>query len=359
MPLELWVHDAITGNEVARVFPSDSGASWSTNLGGTGQCSFSFQVNDPDTGMTGAQVASRFQPNARLLALRSGSTVVGAWKVEAWDYSDDSGAVTVTGVELVRNETKWRMTYGLSSYDASGTLAVANQSHRSAVRAIVNRFMVWSDQWKYPIDLPTDEAGGFTQTWEFWKKFTIEDLLVQIEQEGVEIFFRPYLTAGRQLRFETLVASKITVGSSAFHLQAEKSPLSGVHYRVDGASQITGGQGIGEGTGQDQPVRFAGGPPFTIPIRDAKMQFPDMAGDRLQAATNAWFAGEKNPVVQWTVDTFTVSDEFPIDHALTGRGWKLQSKGHPVFPDGVHSVRVIAASGSFGQQIKTEVQSGS
>lgn len=355
--LELWVHDAITGNERARVFPT-ADATWSTNLGGTGQSSWTFVVDDAETGMTGARIADLFLPNARLLALRWGTTVLGAWKIEEWDYSGDAGTVTVPAVELLRNETKWRMTYGLSDY-TSGTLSVTNRSHSGAVRAILSRFKDRSAEWNYPIDLPPDGAGSFSQVWEFWKKFTIEDLLAQVEQEGVEIFFRPYLTAGRQLRFETIVAPKVVVGSSSFHLQAEDSPLSGVHYRLSGVDQITGGQGTGEGTGQDQQVKFAGGPPFTIPIRDAKMQFPDLTGDRLQAATNAWFAGDRYPTVQWTVDTFTVSDDFPPIHALTGRGWKLESRKHPVFPDGIHVVRVIAASGSFGAQIRTEVQSGS
>lgn len=358
MPLELWVHDAITGNEISQVHPIEAGSSWSTNLGGTGQCTWPFRVDDLDSGMSGARAKSLFQPNARLLALRYGTEVIGAWKVEDWDYSGDDGIIKVAGPELVRNETKWRMTYGLSEYEL-GTLAVANSSYQNAVRAIISRFKDRSPAWNYPIDLPQDWPGSYSQTWEFWKKFTIEDLLVQIEQEGMEIFFRPYLTAARQLRFETIVDTMVTVGAAAFHLQAEDSPLSGVHYRVNGAEQITGGQGIGEGSGQDQQVRFSGGPPYTIPIRDAKTQFPDLTGARLQAATDAWFARAKDPIVQWTVDTFTASDEYPPTLAATGRAWKLQSSGHEIYPNGTHDLRVVAASGGWGAQIKTEVQGAS
>jgi len=355
MEPELWVHAAVTGDEVRQVFPLEEGAQWSTNIGNTGECSWSFLVDNPELPLNGIRIASLFQPNGRLLALRWGTDVQGAWKIEDWDFNGDTGIVTVTGVELVRNETKWRMTYGLSDYEG-GTLVVSNRSYAGAVRAVMMRFMQWSPEWFYPIDLPADGAGSFSAVWEFWKKFTIEDLLVQIEDEGVEIYFRPYLTGGRQLRFETLVQSRVSFGMSAFHLQAEDSPLSGVRYRVSGAEQITGGQGIGEGTGQDQQVKYQGGPPYTIPIRDAKMGFPDLIGDRLQAATDAWFAGAKNPTVQWTVETFTVSDEYPPMNAVTGRAWRLQSAGHLVYPDGVHQLRVIAASGTFGKQIKTEVQ---
>lgn len=354
--LDLWAHDAISGDEEGRVFPAESGAQWSMNLSGTGTCSFTFVANDADTGMTLSEIQEAFTPNAKMLSLRWGTIVVGAWKVEEWVYDDDAGTVVVTGVEL-RNEAAWRMTYGVSVYE-SGTLTVTNKSHQGAVRAILARFMQWSPEWNYPIDLPADGAGTFSATWEFWKKLTIADLLTQIEDEGFEILLRPYLTAGRQLRFQTLVAPKISVGTSHFHLQAEDTPLSGVRYKVSGVDQVTGGQGIGSGTGQDQPVAWAGGGPYLIPIRDAKREFPDLEGVRLQASTNAWFADVRYPRVQWTVASFTVSDDYPPSHAVAGRGWQLESSGHPVFPNGVHPVRVISVSGSFGSVITTEVQSG-
>jgi hypothetical protein len=353
---ELWTHDSITGNERGRVFPAEAGAQWSTNIGGTGTCSFRFVVNDAETGMGTGAIATTFQTNARMFSLREGSEVMGAWKIEDWDYDQDAGIVTVTGVEL-RNEAAWRMTYGVSGY-TSGTLAVAARSYPGAVRAILARFMQWSADWAYPIDLPPDGAGPFSATWEFWKKFTIEDLLKQIEDEGYEVFLRPYLS-GTQLRFDTMVAPRVQTFMSYFHLQAEDSPLGGVHLKVSGSGQITGGQGVGNGTGQDQATAWAGGGPFLIPIRDAKKEFPDLEGARLQAATDAWFASVRNPTVQWTVGKFTVSDQYPAAHAATGRGWQLESKGHPVFVDGVHPVRVIASSGSFSNVITTEVQYGS
>lgn len=353
---ELWTHAAITGDELEQVHPASEGASWSMKLSGTGECSFTFVVNDADTGLTGAEIDETFAPNSTFFSLRWGTIVMGAWKIEDWDYDDDKGTVTVTGVEI-RNEAAWRMTYGVSDY-TSGTLSVVNRNRSGAVRAILTRFVQWSPEWAYPIDLPADGSGSFTQTWEFWKKLTIEDLLTQVEADGVEIFFRPYLTAERQLRFETIVAEKVSVGTSWFHLQAEDRPLSGIHYKKSGSEQLTGLQGIGTGSGQDQPVAWAGGGPYLIPIRDAKREFPDLDGTRLQAATNAEFGAMRSPIVQWTVSSFTASEEYPPFHALTGRGWQLETKGHPVYPDGTHMLRVIAASGSFSNVISVEVQSG-
>lgn len=354
---ELWTHDSISGNERERVFPAEQGAQWSVNLSGTGACTFVFVVNDAEDGMTGEEIDATFAPNSTMLALYWGNTSLGAWKIEEYDYDDDKGTVTVTGVDL-RNEAAWRLTYGVNNYTA-GTLTVVNRNRQGAVRAILSRFMQWSPEWAYPIDLPADGAGTFSQTWEFWKKLTIADLLKQVEDDGVEIFFRPYRTAGRQLRFETIVAEKVSIGTSWFHLQAEDRPLSGIHYKKSGANQLTGLQGIGNGTGQDQEVAWAGEGPYTIPIRDAKREFPDLIGTRLQSATNAEFAAMRNPIVQWTVSSFTASDEYPAHHAIVGRGWQLESKGHPVFPNGTHVLRVIAASGSFSNVISVEVQSGS
>lgn len=356
---ELWVHDAWTGDEIARVdgYAAEAGTAWMTNLGGTGQCAWVFNAAPGLDGLNASRLAAWFLPNARILALRWGSTVVGAWKVEDWDYDNDRSVVTVSGAEL-RGETKWRMTYSLAAHE-TGTLAVTNRSHQGAVRAILARFMQWTPEWYYPIDLPADGAGSFSATWEYWRKFTIADLLSQIEDEGSEVFLRPYLTAGRQLRFQVHVAPRVQVGMSFFHLQAETTPLGSVHYQLSGANQITGGQGLGNGTGQDQQVRYAGYPPYSIPIRDVKRQFSDLVGDRLKASVDAWYAVDRYPASQWTVETFTASDEFPPAHAVTGRGWQLESKGHPVFPDGPHTLRVIAASGSWSNQIKTEVQGGS
>lgn len=355
----LWTHDAITGDEREQVLAKavDQGPSWSMNIGGTGECSFVFAVEDTDDGLTEADLDRLFLPNATLLSLRwNGTDVVGAWKVEDWDYDEDSSTVTVTGVEI-RNEANWRMTYGLSDYP-SGTLTVVGRSHQGAVRAILARFMQWSPEWAYPIDLPADGAGTFSAVWEFWKKLTIADLLKQVEDEGYEVVFRPYLTAARQLRFQVLVAPAVAVGATYFHLQAVDRPLSGVRYKKSGISQITGGQGLGEGSGQDQPVRWAGGGPYTIPIRDAKRDFPDLDGDRLQAATNAWFAEARNVQTQWTVGAFTASDEHSAAKATVASGWQLESSGHRIFPDGRHALRIIALSGTFSNQLKVEVQGG-
>lgn len=353
--LELWVHDSITGDEIQRVLHAvNDGASWSTNVNGSGASTWLVKAGAGKDEYQKGHLNSLFVPHARMLALRWGTVVLGAWKIESWFYEEERGVVTIQSAEL-RAEAKWRMTYALSDVRA-GDLAVANRSYPGAVRAILARFMQWSPDWKYPIDLPADGSGTFSAAWKWWQRLTIEDLLSQVEDEGYEVVFRPYLTAGRQLRFQTLVASAATYGTSNFHLQAEDRPLSGVQYHLSGIDQVTGVHGLGNGTGEDQKAAVAGNTTLIIPARDTKIQFRDLTGGRLQAATNAARTRGRYPTVQWSVGAFTFSDKYSPEHALTGRAWNLESRGHPIFPDGVHALRVISASGSWSNQISVEVQ---
>jgi hypothetical protein len=350
------IHDAMTGDFIERAFPA--GANWSTSLMGDGTGTFTFQVDDEETKVSRSRFWELFEPNSRFIVHRWGDFIAYAGKIEDWDYSLDAKSITIPTVELA-NEFNWRLTYGVNQYE-NGTLTVTNRTHSGAVRAILARFMQWSAEWAYPIDLPADASGTFTQTWEYWRKYKIRDLIAQIEAEGYEVYLRPYRTSAGGHRFQTRVAQKVTIGTSSFFLQAAESPLTGVTFRRSGAQQITGGQGLGNGMGQTQPVAWAGsvtGQP--IPIRDAKREFPGLEGDRLQASVNAWVQRDREPITQWSVESFQISDEWGPEHAAPGRVWQLHSKGDPIAPDGVSAQRVIKVSGGTGLTLKTEVQSAS
>lgn len=349
---ETWIHESISGAPVERVFPE--AFPWSTSLLGDGKGTATFKVDDAQKKLTRTRIWSLFTPNSRMLVLRRGSFVAYAGKIDDWDYDHDSKNLTVASVEL-ENEWSWRLTYGVNGY-TSGTLTVTNRTHSGAVRAILARAMQWAPEWAYPIDLPSDAAGTFSSKWDYFKKFKISDILDQIRAEGYEIYLRPYIDANGNLRFQTRVAQKVIIGASTFNLQAAETPLSGVHFKLDGSRQLTGLQGVGNGTGQDQEVAWAGGGPYLIPIRDAKRDFPDRTGARLQAATNQTFNDEKEPLIQWSVGEFTISETWPIEHAAVGRAWQIESNDDIVLPDGVHALRVIALSGGLSTSLKVEVQ---
>ena len=351
MVQETWLFDMRTGNRIRRVWPSAH--PWQTDLKGEGSSTATFKTDDAERPLT--NVPATFRPNARGLAVLWGDAVLYAGKIESWVYDRDAQTLAVSTVEI-RQEMSWRLTYGVNQYE-NGTLSIANRSASGAVRAILARAMQWSAEWALPIDLPPDGPGTITSTWEFWRKLRISDLLTQIEEEGYEVYFRPYL-AGNQIRYQTVVASKIALARTRFMLQAAELPIDRILYMVDGSSEVTGVQGLGDGMEQDQQVAWAGSTTGQdIIIRDTKKAYPDLVGARLQEATNAGLIEDQVPLVQWSVGRYLVSEGWSPVHALPGRAWSIYSKGDPIIPDGTHELRVIAVQGdALSNVIEAEVQ---
>lgn len=351
---QTWVINMRTGALLQRVFPYDF--PWSASIDGSGEGTASFVIGVPgDANVDPGKVPTLFRPNLHGLAVLWGTHVEYAGKIQDWDYDRGARRLAVSTVELPQ-EFKQRLTYGVIGYEL-GTLTVTDRSITGAVRAVLARFMQWSAEWQYPIDLPADGAGTFTATWEFWRKYRISDLLDQIAAEGYEIYLRPYL-AGAAVRWETVVAPKVALGGATFILAARESPLKSVKYKLDGSGEVTGIQGLGNGTGQDQQVAWAGAPGGSdIPIRDTKVTFNDLTGDRLQAATNAEYAARQDPLVQWSVGKFELSDRNPPTKCTPGRAWKIIAKNELPIPDGTHALRVISVSGNVKSlELQPEVQ---
>lgn len=355
---ELTVHDAKTGAFKAQLDLADS--SWSTSLAGDGVSDETFVVNDNDTPWPAGRVDSLFKPNDRLLARWWGDHCVYAQKIEDYAYDRDTGKVKVHTVDL-STEAEWRLLGGVDGLAPGNNippLTVTNQAPRAAIGAAYARMMIWDAQWLYPIDLPGAEAGPISGTWEFWKKYRISDVLQQIsERAGVEVFLRPYRAANSGVRFGIDVATAITAGTTTMNLAADDCPISAITYLKSGARQVTGLLGLGNGTGEAQEAKYAGAPPYTIPIRDTKQSFPDLTGDALQQATTTFYNANRVPVGQWSVGAFTIGDDWSPQHATPGRIWQVESNGDPVIPDGIQPLRVMKVSGGNGYQLKTEVAS--
>jgi hypothetical protein len=355
---ELTVHDATTGAFKARVDPANS--NWSTALAPDGTTTETFVLNDDENPWPQGRVDDLFEPNDRLIARWWGDHCMYAQKVEDFVYERDTGKVTVTTVDLA-TESEWRMlggVDGLAPGNSVPPLIITNQSPRAAIGAAFSRMMQWDDKWHYPIDVPFAEAGPISGQWEFWKKYRISDVIQQIaERAGVEVYLRPYKTPDGGLRFSIEVSQAITLGVSTMNLTADDCPISAVKYRKSGARQVTGILGVGNGTGEDQETKWAGGGAYSIPIRDTKQSFPDLTGAELQQATDTYFEANRFPLTQWSVGAFTISDDWPPSHAAPGRRWLVQSYNDPVIPNGVSALRVIKVSGGNGRQLTTEVTS--
>ena len=353
MKHETWIYDMRTGALIRRVYPHDH--QWQTSLKGDGTSTAIFKTDDAERPAPGA---ASIRPNARGLAVVWGSVVEYAGKIESWKYSRDAQTLTVSTVEL-RNEMMWRLTYGVNQYE-NGTLTITNRNASGAVRAILARAMQWSSEWALPIDLPADGTGSISVEWENWRKLRISDCLQQVEEAGYEVYLRPYYDAdNRRIRFQTLVSSRIVLAQrTAFHLAAAEIPIDTIEYAYDGSREVTGVQGLGDGMEQDQKVAWAGSTTGQdIIIRDTKKAYPDLEGVRLQAATDAGLLEDQDPLTQWSIGRYRISDDWGAQHAVPGRQWAVTSAGDPYIPDGIHELRVIATNGNVNSlAIGVEVQ---
>lgn len=357
----IWVHDMRTGNPIQRVAITGDGP-WSTGIGGAGDSNVTIVVNDADYPVAPGQVIDLFTPNARMLVrwwgthggANANDVVMCAHKIESLDYDQDAGTVTVTAVDATDFAT-WRLIDGVGANKYS-TLTIAGRSASGAYRAALQRMIQWNADWTLPIDLPDDTAGPFSGSWVFWKGVLISDVLKEIkDRTGADLYLDPHATSTGGVRFLGRVGAPITVGGARIHIGAAETPVAGIHYRTDGKSQVTGVLGIGQGTGEDQKTRWAGGI-INIPIRDTRVTFPDLVDDALQQATNTYYAEHLPPVVQWDVGSYTISDGWPPELVKPGRSLTLVVRGDPVIPDGDYTVRVVSVSGGNGRQLKPEVQ---
>lgn len=356
----MWVCSIRTSQEGAllhTVYPTS--CDWSMSVLGDGTATITFKIDDAERPLP-ADAHELFRPNATAFDLRWDDEYVAFFgKIESWDLDDDSNTITVRAVQL-EHEWAWRMTYGVANY-VNGTLEVNNRTISGAVARILERWMLWWDTWKYAVDLPADAPGSFSDPgWEYWKRNRIADLIQQIRDLGYEVYLRPYIASNGTTRLQTRVAPRITVGTTRIHLSAADKPISQIKYTVDGTRQITGAQGLGTGSGEDQPVAWAGhmdGSP--IPIRDVRLDFPDLKGQPLEDATYNALLENREPTVQWSVGKFHIGGPWLPSHVEIGRVMQLESQGHPVIPDGEHMLRVIRARGTLGLDIRPEVQRAS
>jgi hypothetical protein len=358
----VWVHDAKTGEPRERLDLDLTGDSpWSASIEGAGVSEVTIATSG---GLwTPALIEESFSPNNRLLVRWWGvnggahpdDVVVSAHKIDDYDYDRDAGTVKVSAVDLIE-VAGWRLIGPVGS-DPHLTLTITGRSAEGAVAEALDRMMQYGHpDWILPIDLPVNTPGEFSGEWVFWKKPLISDVLAEIRTRmGVEVYLRPYPTASGGVRFQTLVAGAIGTGGTLLHLDAEDSPLAGVHYRVNGSSQVTGLQALGQGTGEDQKTTYSGGVINCI-IRDTSKDFGDLVGDALQDASNTHYARNINPVRQWSIGSVTVGEDFPPALVLPGAELRLEVYGDPVIPDDVHHLRVLSVSGGNGRQLKPEVE---
>lgn len=350
------IFDSITGEKLNPVEPS--GGSWSAKLDGSGSNQFTVPVLSMDMSRTARRDLLR--PNARLVAhIDEFDTVIAAGMLLRTPYSITKTAATCYWVDI-RDLFRQRMGFGVGSWNSTGTLQVTNRSYSGAARAIVSRQLRDFTQptWMLPIDLPADGAGTFSRKWDYYQFPTMDDCLRELEKEGVEIYFDPYLTSGGNLRFATRVGTPITGASFDLPVSAEGSHVENLEADEDGSKQLTGVLYAGNGTDADTVTAWAGGGQFTIPIRDAYRSAKGVKSiAQLQRMADADLAEHKDPIEQWSFDV-RVDEPVRASHVKPGRLLRMDVRDDPWLPDGVTTQRVIGVSGDLASQTyQLEVQS--
>lgn len=348
------IFDTKTGAPVLRLDSDPVDARWSSRLGAEGSGSHSFSLFD--LGLTATESRSLFEEQNRTVVACWGDHVSYSGVIQEAKFIRKTSRLTV-GHDQLRTFWRARMQFGVGAA-SGGTLTVTNKSFSGAVRAILARAMQHSAEWTLPIDLPADGAGTFSATWDWWRFLTIDDLLTEIEEQGVEIDFRPYIDGSGNLRYQTVVGQPIVGATVDLPVSVDDSRVSDLEVTRDGSKRVTGVIVAGEGTEAGTLTAWAGNGAGTnpIPIRDVYRSQKDIDDPaRLQAIADQMYAEQKNSVEQWSFD-LQLSDEFGPEFAAIGRLLKMDVRGDLWIPDGAPTNRVIALSGGLGMSVKPEVQ---
>lgn len=355
---EVWIHNTRSG---APELPIPvSGGTWSRHLGSTGSGSHTLKLHN--AGIPKSLIREISRGNKYTLAQRWGSACAYAGVLQSRPWVEGQGQLTLNHKELRAAMLGVRLPHGVHEYNpAAGALTVTERSRAAAARAVLNAATKGNQVagWELPLDLPADAAGSFSANWLHEEGLTTEDLLAQIEADGAEVDFAPYITPAGYLRYEVRVGSPIAVGG-AFPLAARApgSIVLNLSTNDDYAEQTTGVLGFGSGTGQDRPTSWAptdGTGIGDLPVRDVRVNFPDIyTPARLQAALDADFAQRRLPISQWSFGLY-IGGLGPTFTA-PGQLLDLHVYGSAFIPDGAHKQRVIALAGGMNLTVTPEVQ---
>lgn len=354
---DIRIFNTTTGSPEMSVPVSD--CSWARRLTGRGQGQHTIPLFG--SGIPQSLARELSWGNKYTIAQMWGDHVAYAGVIQRRTYKKDSQSLVIDSSELRAAYMNARMLYPIQGYDPLGyVLVIEDKNHSGAARAVVDMATNISAFWHLPIDLPADGSGSFTVFWEKNRRLKWEDHLSQIEQDGCEIDFHPYLDGDGYLRWETRVDTKISDGPvTDLHLNAPNSPVVGLEVVDDYSRVVTGQLAFGEG-GKGAATRYT---PFgfvppdiePISIRDTVVNFPDIDEDRLQAASDAHYDTIRLPTNQWSFG-LDIHPDGPA-YAAPGSTLNLWVYGDPFIPDGESSKRVVALRGDMGFTVTPEVQS--
>lgn len=346
------LYETMTGAFRGAVGVAD--CNWESKLTGQGRAKHTLKLFN--TGLAPAWWQESSKGNKYTLVQRWGTHVAYAGVIGTPDYDEDTQTMIVESMELRAAYMDARMTFGVFSYvPGEAAVTITGKSHSGAARAVINAAVFNNPSyWHLPIDLPADGAGLYSAAPLKNERLTWEDLLSQIEADGCEIYFRPYLTGGA-LRWETIVQTKVTIGTAtATDYNDPAKPLRGLRVRKDYTREMTGILAFGKGGTDATAYGYSPGDGAAeISVRDTWVSFPDLDGDRVPSATQA-LDYMAFPIEQWSVGA-SVWPDGPAKYA-PGRRHDITIAGSPYLPDDMYEKRVVAVRGDAGTFVGVELQ---
>lgn len=359
---ETWIHNTRSGSPelMLKTGRPLASARWNRVLGSKGSGSHTVLLHN--AGIPKSMVREITRGNKYTIVQRWGDHVSYAGVIRNRKFLDSGAALVLSSNELRSAILGTRYPYGVGEYNpALGALNVVGRSRTAALRAVLLAATKSNAVagWELPIDIPADAAGPFNASWRHEEKLSTEDLLSQIEADGVEIDFRPYIDANGYLRYEAVCQVQIARGVPfLLPVNAPRSIVLGLTVEEDFVGQRTGILGFGKGRGQDTPWKYA---PTTgdgigdLPVMDSDESFPDLTDEtRLQSATDALFTRKNKSTEQWDYSLYIAATGVAM--TTPGAIHDLHVFGNDFINDGSHPQRVISLSGDLSDVVKPGVQ---
>lgn len=350
------IFETVTGAPQLEV--KSAGADWSSKLDGSGTVEITIKIRESNIPRGTAR--DLLQDNARMIAIVDEyDTVIAAGVILRTRYHRPTGRLIVQCVDI-REVFRQRLPYGVLVWNSAGSLTVTDRTYAGVVRAALYRGMGSGENpaWELPINLPPDEGpGSFTKTWHYYDFTIIDDILRELEDEGVEIFFDPYLSSGN-LRFRTRVG-KPYAGDSIIELPvvAPESRVGDLEVTIDGAKRLTGVIYAGTGSEADTKVAGAGHGPYNIPIRDAFRSAKDVKSTaQLQRIADADLAEHFDYIVQRSY-TVRLGDPVFAAQLKPGNFIRMDIQGDEWLADLRTTQRILSVSGGLDETVRVESQS--
>ena len=347
------IHELRTGRALYEVVPDS--VSWTRRITGSGSGSFGFRLLD-NTTVPRAGRRGLFTPNDRVIVVKwNDGHSVFAGVVTSTSYDRTSGMLSVSTVEL-RSVFARRFAGPLESYGPGWDFDFNNVTAKAAAETIVSRTLTAGTGYELPIVVwETGAAGTFSRKARYYETVTIDDLLSEIEAQGVTIDFNPDLTADGDLAWVMVTGQSLDRGVTSLSVDAPDSPIRGLSVTDDGAKQSNGVLALGKGSGKEMKAGYAtstaGGS-----ARDSKITLKDESNAiALGLAASAEMGSRLRPTEQWSFKV-RVSDVVTPWMLRPGRVLDVSVFGDPWIPDGHRDLTVIAISGDGSLFVTPEVQ---